>query len=119
MTGWVNRRSTSTTTVFVFLSLTTTPCNTRFGISPNSLCLRRSAALFVHDRLNARDVTAHDANPARLLELPVGALEPEIELLLLQPRQLITEFIGTLCAELVGVAGNLGLGNLRRRLGSL
>src|SRR5258708_4451377 len=32
MTGWVNRRSTRTTTVFACLLLTTSPCNTRFGI---------------------------------------------------------------------------------------
>src|SRR5262249_38084432 len=31
-TGWVKRRSTRTTTVLSFLSLTTTPCRTRFGI---------------------------------------------------------------------------------------
>src|SRR5690606_26973964 len=32
MTGCVKRRSTLTTTVLSFLSLTTVPCNTRFGI---------------------------------------------------------------------------------------
>src|SRR6267142_715281 len=39
----MKRRSTWTTTVLAFASLTTTPCSTRFGIAPYLLCLLRAA----------------------------------------------------------------------------
>src|ERR1041384_5171343 len=44
ISGWRKRRSTRTTTVLSCLSLTTTPCNVRFGIR-YSLLLSLDAAL--------------------------------------------------------------------------
>src|SRR5258708_472866 len=110
--GWVNRRSTSTTTVFVFLSLTTTPCSTRFGMSSVlSLCLCRLAALLVHDRLNARDIPPHDADPTGALELSVRPLKAQIELLLFEFSELGCELVGTLRTKLIGSARDLRLGD--------
>src|SRR6266853_2208700 len=40
----MQRRSTWTTTVLAFASLTTTPCSTRFGIAPYLLCLLGTAS---------------------------------------------------------------------------
>src|SRR5437762_11818397 len=81
-TGWMKRRSTFTTTVLAFLSLTTTPCSTRLGIS--SSFSAGLPALFVHHRHDPRDLLPHFADPTRLLQLAVGALKAEIELLLPQ-----------------------------------
>src|SRR6202012_1284595 len=72
ITGWVKRRSTFTTTVLAFLSLTTTPCSTRFGIpSFLTLCFgrgRRFRALLGHDRFDPGDLLAHGADAAGVLE---------------------------------------------------
>src|ERR1700760_2125749 len=80
ITGWVKRRSTLTTTVLAFLSLTTTPCSTRFGIrlfpSAGGSGL---AALFRQNRFDAGDRPADDAHAVCLFELAVGALEAEVE----------------------------------------
>src|ERR1700761_4488680 len=76
ITGWMKRRSTFTTTVFWFLSLTTTPCSTRFGIGSGFRC--GSAALLVKDGLDAGDGPAQHAHPAGILHLAVGALEAQV-----------------------------------------
>src|SRR5215210_395173 len=67
ITGWVKRRSTRTTTVLSCLSLTTTPCSVRFGIS-NLLFL--VAAFLLRDRLDARNIASHLAHPHGILKLP-------------------------------------------------
>src|SRR5918998_894678 len=91
MTGCVKRRSTFTTTVLSCLSLTTTPCNTRFGIL-FSLSLRPSELLPLQ-RAHARDILADLAHPRCVLQLPRGPLEAQVELLLLQVHELVLELI--------------------------
>src|SRR4051794_36237842 len=91
MTGWVKRRSTFTTTVLSCLSLTTTPCNTRFGILA-SLSLRLSGLLPLQ-RAHARDVLADLTHPRCVLELARGPLEAQVELLLLQRHELVLELV--------------------------
>src|SRR5688500_11065388 len=91
MTGCVKRRSTFTTTVLSCLSLTTTPCKTRFGIFV-SLTLGRSELLLLQ-RAHARDVLADHTHPRRILQLAGGALEAQIELLLLERQQLVLQLI--------------------------
>src|SRR4051812_28454990 len=95
--GWMKRRSTFTTTVLEFLSLTTTPCSTRLGISSSSSA--GLPALFVHHGHNPRDLLADFAHTARLLKLAVGALKTEVELLLLQLRQLVATLVGGAAAD--------------------
>src|SRR5215208_3695701 len=91
MTGCVKRRSTFTTTVLSCLSLTTTPCKTRFGIFyPLSLRLSRFLAA---QRLHAGDVPTDFAHATGILELTRGTLEAQIELLLLQSEQLVLELV--------------------------
>src|ERR1700761_2870401 len=76
MAGCRKRRSTLTTTVLAFLSLTTTPWRIRFGIVWSSSSLGRDgAALFVQNRLDTGDVAAQDADAAGILGLAVGTLE--------------------------------------------
>src|SRR5258708_6702712 len=109
MTGWVKRRSTRTTTVLSCLSLTTTPCSVRFGISllrlrfraRNALrlgcllVLRRSrpGALERRDRLDARDIAADLAHARGILELARGPLETQVEALLLELESLAVELV--------------------------
>src|SRR5918997_3361345 len=91
MTGCVKRRSTLTTTVLSCLSLTTTPCNTRFGIvfslSPGAGALR---AL---QRADAGDVATDLAHAAGVLELSRGPLEAQVELLLLEVQELVGKLV--------------------------
>src|SRR5664279_3404492 len=89
-TGCVKRRSTSTTIVLSFLSLTTVPCRTRFGIVLLALCFR---GLLARDRGQPRDIAAHLAHSRRILELAAGALEAQVELLLLQAADLVAHLI--------------------------
>src|SRR5215210_1560968 len=91
MTGCVKRRSTFTTTVLSCLSLTTTPCNTRFGISV-SLSLRRRRFLLLQ-RAHAGDVLADLADARCVLELPGRPLEAQVELLLLEGQKLVLELV--------------------------
>src|ERR1700712_813048 len=91
MTGCVKRRSTRTTTVLACLSLTTTPCSVRFGIV-NPLLSRR--ALLLRDGFDSCDVAAHLAHPRRILELTRGALEAQVELLLLQLEHFVIHLVG-------------------------
>src|ERR1700675_1006813 len=93
MTGCVNRRSTRTITVLSCLSLTTTPWRVRFGILKSSLRLGCGLALLPGDGLDARDVAPHRAHARGVLELAGGALETQVELLLLQLQHLIVELI--------------------------
>src|ERR1700690_3711104 len=104
-TGWVNRRSTRTTIVLSFLSLTTVPCRTRFGIVLLALCLRLRRRLCLRRRLRRagqalprdggqpRDVAANLAHARRILELAAGALKAQVELLLLQALDLVGNLI--------------------------
>src|ERR1700727_3470398 len=79
------------TSVFSCLSLTTTPCKILFGISL-VLGLRRDALLrgYGHD---AGDITAHDAHPRSVLQLPARLLKAQVELLLLELERLVVELI--------------------------
>src|SRR5215469_14565082 len=137
ITGCMKRRSTSTTTVLAFASLTTTPCRTRFGmvqilftfgrlLTPDSFgrapenslargfwffrrgrfgrhrpCYDRALAEHRHD---PRDVMAHAAKPRGIFQLAARALKAQIELLLLQARQLVTKLVVGLVAKI----GNFG-----------
>src|SRR5581483_7210795 len=99
--GWVKRRSTRTTTVLSFLSLTTVPWRTRFGMASGLLlgrALRRGIrvpALLVGDRRQARNLATDDPHARSILQLAGGALKAEVELLLLQLRQLVGDLVGT------------------------
>src|SRR6185295_7461171 len=101
MTGWVKRRSTLTTTVLVFLSLTTTPCSTRFGILSSLYPSAGLAALLRQNGFDACDSPADFTYAIGLLQLAVGALEAEVERLLPQLDQLVAQFIGGLGAKIV------------------
>src|SRR5688500_7983389 len=102
----MKRRSTFTTTVFWFLSLTTVPWRIRFGMV---LALRLgSAALLGHYGLDARDIAAQYANAAGILHLAVGALEAQVELLFLEVRELGAQLVGALDAEILGLGRRLG-----------
>src|SRR5919112_328641 len=91
MTGCVNRRSTFTTTVLSCLSLTTTPCKTRFGIFyPLGL---RLSGLLTAQRLHAGDVPTDLAHAAGVFELTRGALKAQVELLLLEVEQLVLQLV--------------------------
>src|ERR1700736_2017442 len=100
MTGWVKRRSTRTTTVLACLSLTTTPWSVRFGIL--SPLLRLRVALLRGDGLDAGDVAASFAQPRRVLQLPGGTLETQIETLLFQIKDGVVHLIGAHCADIGG-----------------
>src|SRR2546430_13411531 len=91
MIGCVKRRSTRTTTVLSCLSLTTTPCNVRFGIS-RSLRLG-SRALLRRNCLDAGDIAADLPHPRGVLELSGRALKAQIEPLLLELQRLVVELI--------------------------
>src|SRR5436305_9972432 len=106
MIGCVKRRSTRTTTVLACLSLTTTPCSVRFGIMGLLLLFR---ALLRGDGLDTGDVAAGFAQPRGVLQLPGGALETQIEALLLQIGDGVVHLVGTHGADI----GNLHLGHHR------
>src|SRR6476469_176799 len=94
MTGWVKRRSTRTTTVLSCLSLTTTPCSVRFGISRLlRLGFRTRGALLRRDRLDTRDVAPDLPDPRGVLELPRRALKAQVEALLLEFQDLVVELV--------------------------
>src|SRR5579862_1594007 len=103
MTGCVNRRSTFTTTVLVFLSLTTTPCSTRFGIRSSFFLSASLAALLRQNRFYARNGPADFTHAICLLELSVRALKAKIERLLLQLDELVTQFVCRLGAKIIGL----------------
>src|SRR5258708_5708834 len=116
----MKRRSTFTTTVFLFLSLTTVPWRIRFGMVL-TLGLG-SAALLGENGLDARDVAAQHADAAGVFHLAIGALETQVELLLLEARELAVQLVGALGTEVLGLGRRLGgcrlLGlRLLRRLG--
>src|SRR6185437_15439564 len=68
----------------------------------SSLCFGRGAdALLGHDRFETRDFLAQAANAAGVLQLSVGPLEAQIELLLLQLGQGAAELIRGLRAEIL------------------
>src|SRR5258708_38359657 len=105
----MTRRSTRTVTVLSLLSLTTVPHMTRLGmlLAPRSALLRRG--LLGQDGLDPRDVAAHHAHPRGVLELAAGALEAQVELLLLELGQLIRELVGGLQADVTGFHGSAPL----------
>src|SRR5262245_33484105 len=86
--GWVMRRSTFTTTVLLCLSLTTTPCSTRFGTLASLSLGGRSTLL---QRLDAGDVSPDLAHPVGVLQLAGGPLEAQVELLSLQLEQFVLQ----------------------------
>src|SRR6185369_14720417 len=97
----MKRRSTRTVTVFSLTSLVTTPCRTRLGIFLLSV-LRGRALAFAQRRHDSRDVAAHGAHAAGVLELAARALEAQVELLLAQLGQLRVELVGRLGADVLG-----------------
>src|SRR2546423_15628655 len=88
-------------TVLSCLSLTTVPCSIRFGIKLSSL-LRFGRALLGGDGFHARDVAAHFAHAAGVLQLTCRPLETQVERFLLELHQLVGELVG---AHRPGVAG--------------
>src|ERR1700704_2750983 len=106
----MKRRSTFTTTVFLFLSLTTVPWRIRFGMVL-TLGLG-SAALLGENGLDARDIAAQHADAAGIVDLAVGALKAQVELLFLQVGQLAVQLVGTLGAEVVALRRRLDGGRL-------
>src|SRR6478609_7324692 len=83
--------------VLACLSLTTTPCKVRFGICVSLLLLLR--ALLRGDGLDAGDVTASLAQARGVLELPGGALEAQVEALLLQIQDGVILLIRAQCTD--------------------
>src|SRR3954466_14422881 len=106
----MKRRSTFTTTVFLFLSLTTVPWRIRFGMVL-TLGLG-SAALLGENGLDARDIAAQHADAAGVFHLAVGALEAQVELLLLEARQLAVQLVTALGAEVDRLGRDLCGGRL-------
>src|SRR5262245_5838289 len=134
MTGWVKRRSTRTTTVLSCLSLTTTPCSIRFGISrllrlgfracsalgPCCFVLTRgrrlAGALLRRDGLDPRDVAANLSHARGVLELTRRPLEAQVEPLLLQLLSLVVELIEGHVPEIIGLHGHSAPGLFRDAL---
>src|SRR5499426_3943045 len=134
MTGWVKRRSTRTTTVLSCLSLTTTPCSMRFGISrllrlgfrargallrPGRLLARGrrlAGALLRRDGLDPRDVAANLSHARGVLELTRRPLEAQVEPLLLQLLSLVVELIEGHVPEIIGLHGHSAPGLFRDAL---
>src|SRR3954452_17840972 len=83
--------------VLACLSLTTTPCKVRFGIFVSLLLLLR--ARLRGDGLDPGDVTAGFAQARGVLELPGGALEAQVEALLLQVQDGVVLLIGAQRAD--------------------
>src|SRR3954463_15080190 len=83
--------------VLACLSLTTTPCKVRFGIFVSLLLLLR--ARLRGDGLDPGDVTAGFAPARGVLELPGGALEAQVEALLLQVQDGVVLLIGAQRAD--------------------
>src|SRR5215510_15627399 len=75
------------------LSLTTTPCSTRFGIAISSLRLGLRRALLMRDRADAGDVATNFAHPRGVLELAGRPLETQVEPLLLELEQFVVELV--------------------------
>src|SRR4029077_4239956 len=84
-----------------FLSLTTTPCSTRFGILFSFYPSAGLAALLRQNRFDAGDGPADLTHATCLFELTVSALEAEVERLLLQLHQTVVQLIGRLGAVVV------------------
>ena len=59
-------------------------------------------ALLRGNGLDAGDVAAGFTQPRRILQLPGGALEPQIEALLLQIEDGVVHLIGAHCADIGG-----------------
>src|SRR4051812_17990690 len=83
--------------VLACLSLTTTPCKVRFGIFVSLLLLLR--ARLRGDGLDPGDVTAGLAQARGVLELPGGALEAQVEALLLQVQDGVILLIRAQCTD--------------------
>src|SRR5271166_1112810 len=99
MTGWVKRRSTRTTTVLSCLSLTTTPCSVRFGISlllrlgSGAGSPRFSGTLLGGNRLDAGDVATDLPHARGVLQLTGRSLKAQVEALLLELESFVVELI--------------------------
>src|SRR6516165_2648469 len=105
MTGWVNRRSTRTTTVLSCLSLTTTPCSMRFGISlllrlgSGAGASRLSGTLLGGNGLDTGDITTDLAHACSVLELAGCPLEAQVEALLCKLENLVLELVQGHCTQ--------------------
>src|SRR6056297_4134351 len=97
-TGWMNRRSTRTVTVWSFFDEVTTPCRMRLGMV-SGLRAGGLGRLFVQDRLHPRDVAAHEADARGVFHLVRGLLEAEVEGLLLQLHDLIAQLVRRLVSQ--------------------
>src|ERR1700744_6299627 len=82
------------------LSLTTTPWRVRFGIF-RPLLLGVRGAFLRSDGLDACDVAASFTQARGVLELPGGALETQVEPLLLQIEDRILHLVGAHAADVV------------------
>src|SRR6476659_938487 len=99
-------------TVLSCLSLTTVPDSIRFGITISSLRLF-GRALLRGDGLDACDVAAHFAHAAGVLQLARGALETQVELLLLEPHQLVGKLVRAHRPGVAGLHDNLSYSAMR------
>src|SRR5262245_43257128 len=135
MTGWVKRRSTRTTTVLSCLSLTTTPCSMRFGISrllrlgfracgafaPCCFVLTRGrrvvAALRRRRGLEPSEVAANRRCRRSVLELACRPREAPVESRLLTPGRLVDELIDPHVREITGRRGHSAPGLVRDAVG--
>src|SRR5215470_10287894 len=85
------------------LSLTTTPCSTRFGIAVSLLRLGLRRALLMRDRADTGDVATNFAHPRGVLELAGRPLEAQVEPLLLELEQFVVELVDGHCPDIVGL----------------
>src|ERR1700722_14789140 len=99
--GCVKRRSTFTTTVLAFLSLTTTPWSTRFGISRSFYPSDSLAAPLAQNRFDTGNFPAQHPHAAGVLKLSIRPLKAQVELLLLELRDLVAQLVGRLRPDVV------------------
>src|SRR5262249_40428447 len=99
----MTRRSTRTITVLCALSLTTIPLRMRLGIAES--LLRRRTRLLIEEGQHAGDVAPHLPRPDGVLELAARLLEAQVELFLLQARQVASQLVRRLVTQFLGLHG--------------
>src|SRR6266851_2528144 len=99
----MTRRSTRTITVLCALSLTTIPLRMRLGIAEN--LLRRRTRFLIEEGQHAGDVAPHLPRPDGVLQLAARFLEAQVELLLLQARQVALQLVRRLVPQIFGLHG--------------
>src|SRR3954470_11006214 len=87
--------------VFACLSLTTTPCRVRFGMC--GPLLRLAVALLRGDGLDTCDVAASFAQARGVFQLTGGALETQVEALLLQVQDGVVHLVLAHRADIAGL----------------